>query len=64
VLIIILGICQVTDGLRTKNTRKSYQTAFDQFLRDVAKTKDLQILLDHKPKVLEQMIIGYIENLG
>ena len=27
------------------------------------KTTDLQVLLDHKPKVIEQMIIGYIESL-
>jgi hypothetical protein len=32
-------------------------------LRDGAKTQDLQVLLEHKLRVLEQMIIGYIENL-
>ena len=58
-------IYQVTDGLRSKHTRKAYQIAFNQFLKDGAKikTSDLQVLLDHKPRVLEQMIIGYVENL-
>jgi site-specific recombinase XerC len=56
-------IYQVTDGLRSKHTRKAYQIAFNQFLKDGAKTQDLQVLLDHKPRVLEQMIIGYVENL-
>jgi DNA/RNA-binding domain of Phe-tRNA-synthetase-like protein len=51
-------IYQVTDGLRTKHTKKTYQAAFKQFLRDGAKTQDLQVLLDHKSRVLEQMIIG------
>ncbi len=56
-------IYQVTDGLRSKHTRKAYQIAFNQFLKDGAKIRDLQVLLDHKPRVLEQMIIGYVENL-
>lgn len=56
-------IYQVTDGLRAKHTKRTYRNAFGQFLRDGAKTTDLQLLLDHKPRVLEQMIIGYIESL-
>lgn len=56
-------IYQVTDGLRSKHTKKAYRTGFNQFLKDGAKTTDLQVLLDHKPKVLEQMIIGYVEGL-
>lgn len=56
-------IYQVTDGLRSKHTKKAYQIAFNQFLKDGAKTIDLQVLLDYKPRVLEQMIIGHVENL-
>jgi hypothetical protein len=62
-MIMMIRIYQVTDGLRSKDTKKAYRVAFEQFLRDGAKTSDLQVLLDHKPKVLEQMTIGYIENL-
>jgi integrase len=54
----------VTDGLRSKHTKVNYYYAFKQFLRDGAKTEDLQVLLDYKPKVIEQMIIGYVEMLG
>lgn len=56
-------IYQITDGLRSKHTKKAYQIAFNQFLKDGAKTSDLQILLDYKPRVLEQMTIGHVENL-
>ena len=49
--------------MRSKHTKKAYQIAFNQFLRDGAKTSDLQVLLDHKPRVLEQMVIGYVESL-
>ena len=55
-------IYQITDGLRSKHTKEAYRIAFEQFLREGAK-KDLQVLLDHKPKILEQLIIGHIENL-
>lgn len=53
----------VTDGLKSKYTKRDYRLAFNQFLRDGAKTTDLPVLLDYKPKIIEQMIIGYIENL-
>lgn len=51
----------VTDGSHSKHTKINYRLAFDQFLRNGTKTTDLQVLLDYKPKVLEEMIIGYIE---
>jgi hypothetical protein len=54
---------EITDGLRSQYTRRVYRLAFEQFLRDGAKTSDLQVLLDYKPKVIEQMVIGYIEML-
>lgn len=56
-------IFNVTDALRSKHTKVNYGLAFKQFLKDGAKTQDLQVLLDYKPKVIEQMVIGYIENL-
>lgn len=52
----------VTDGLGSKYTER-LRYAFAQFQRDGAKTTDLQVLLDYKPRVLEQMTIGYIEHL-
>ena len=54
-------IYQVTDGLKSNYTKRDYGYAFKQFLRDGAKTQDLQVLLDYKPKVIEQMVIGYVE---
>lgn len=56
-------IYSVTDGLRSKHTKTNYRLAFKQFLKDGAKTQDLQVLLDYKPRIIEQMVIGYIENL-
>jgi integrase len=56
-------IYNVTDALKSKYTKRDYGYAFSQFLRDGAKTQDLQVLLDHKPRVIEQMLIGYIELL-
>lgn len=53
----------VTDALKSKYTKRDYGYAFSQFLRDGAKTQDLQVLLDHKRRVLDEMIIGYIEML-
>ena len=56
-------IYQVTDGLKSNYTKRDYGYAFKQFLRNGAKTQDLQVLLDYKPKVIEQMVIGYVEML-
>ena len=56
-------IYQVTDGLKSNYTKRDYGYAFKQFLREGAKTGDLQVLLDYKPKVIEQMVIGYVEML-
>ncbi|MPZ08242.1 MAG: hypothetical protein GEU26_17815 [Nitrososphaeraceae archaeon] len=58
-----LRIYLVTDGLRSKHTKTVYRLVFNQFLREGAHTTDLQVLLDHKPRVLESMIIGYIEGI-
>ena len=52
-------IYNVTDALKSKYTKRAYGYAFSQFLRDGAKTQDLQVLLNHKPRVIEQMLIGY-----
>jgi integrase len=53
----------VTDGLRSKHTKTNYRLTFNQFLKDGAHTTDLQVLLDYKPRILESMVIGYIEGL-
>jgi integrase len=53
----------VTDGLRSKHTKIVYRVAFNQFLREGAHTTDIQVLLDYKPRVLESMVIGYVEYL-
>ena len=56
-------IYKVTDDARSKHTKKVYGTVFNKFLREGAHTTDLQVLLDYKPRVLESMVIGYIENM-
>ena len=53
----------VTDGLKSKHTKRVYGVLFNQFLRDGAHITDYQVLLDHTPRVLESMVIGYIEKL-
>jgi hypothetical protein len=50
----------VTDGLGSKYTKRDYGYAFAQFQRDGAKTTDLQVLLDYKPRVLEQMTMDIL----
>ena len=47
----------------TKDTKRAYHFAFEQFKKDGAKTSDLQVLLDYPPRVIEQMIIGYVEKM-
>jgi hypothetical protein len=53
----------VTDGLKSKHTKRVYSVLFNQFLRDGAHITDYQVLLDHTSRVLESMVIGYIERL-
>src|SRR5688500_3154229 len=51
-------IFQVTDGLRSKYTKRAYHLAFNQFLREAQRLK-----LDFKPNVVEQIVISYFEML-
>jgi hypothetical protein len=53
----------VTDDARSKHIKRVHGTVFNQFLREGAHTTDLQVLLDYKPRVLESMVIGYIEHM-
>ena len=39
------------DYVRSTRELKAYQLAFKQFLKDGAKTQDLRVLLEDKPKV-------------
>ena len=52
----------VTKGLRSQHTRASYQSAFRQFKKYVD-MQDERILINYKPSVIEQKIIGYLEML-
>lgn len=58
-------IYQVTDNLYSKYTKRAYQIAFNQFLTYGAKikTQDVKVLLDKKPREIEAIIIGYIEDM-
>jgi integrase len=56
-------IYDVTAGIQSKHTRATYQHNFDRFLNKI-NIHDLQVLLDFSPKVIKQMITGYIHYLS
>ena len=57
-------IYQVTDGLKSNYTKRDYsRLCIQTILEKRCQTQDLQVLLDYKPKVIEQMVIGYVEML-
>ncbi len=53
----------VTEGLRSRYTKASYQSAFRQFKKYVG-IEDERILINYKRSVIEQQIIRYIEKLA
>jgi hypothetical protein len=56
-------IYPVTDGLQSPYTKATYKVAFDHFLEQTAHTRDLQVLLDYSPKVIESLIIEHVIHL-
>ena len=53
----------VTEGHRSKHTSASYQSAFKHF-KKYMQIEDERILANLKTSVIEQKIIGYMENLA
>jgi hypothetical protein len=51
-------IYPVTEGVRSAYTKQAYKTSFNRFLNLIG-IHDLLVLLDLKPKVVEQLIIKY-----
>ncbi len=56
-------IYQVTDGLKSPDTGRTYRHAFKHFIEITVKNDDLQALIDTKPSVIESKIISHIEYL-
>lgn len=56
-------IYQVTDGLKSSDTKRTYRHAFKHFIQVTVKNDDLQALIDTKPSVIESKIINHIEYL-
>ena len=53
-------ICVITDGLRSKYTKISYRVAFNHFLDETIKHRDLRALLNTKQSVVESKIIDHV----
>ena len=56
-------IYQVTDGLNSPDTKRTYHHAFKHFIEITVKNDDLQTLIDTKPSAIESKIISHIEYL-
>jgi integrase len=56
-------IYQVTDGLKSPDTVRTYRHAFKHFIEITVKNDDLQALIVTKPSVIESKIISHIEYL-
>jgi integrase len=56
-------IYRVTDGVKSPQSKKTYDSVFNDFLRTTVKSFDLRALLDLKPSVIESKIISHIEYL-
>jgi hypothetical protein len=52
-------IYPVTEGNQSSHTKVAYKNSFNRFLRNIP-IKDLQVLLDQGPDVLNPMIIKYV----
>lgn len=50
----------VTEGLRSKYTKASYESAFRQF-KKFMEFQDERVLANYKPSIIEQRVIRYIE---
>lgn len=53
-------IYDITDGLKSKYTKISYRVAFNHFLDETIKHRDLRALLNTKQSVVESKIIDHV----
>jgi site-specific recombinase XerC len=56
-------IYQVTDGLKSLDTIRTYRHAFKHFIKITVRNDNLQALIDTKSSVIESKIISHIEYL-
>ena len=56
-------IYQVTDGLKSSDTKRTYRHAFKHFIEITVKNDDLQALVDTNAYAIESKIISHIEYL-
>lgn len=56
-------IFQVTDGLKSPQTKVTYRVAFERFLKVTVKNDNLRALLDTKQNVIESKVIDHIIHL-
>ncbi len=54
-------IYQVTDGLKSSDTKRTYRHAFKHFIEITVKNDDLQALVDTNAYVIESKIISHTE---
>lgn len=53
-------IYEVTDGLKSSDTVRTYRHAFKHFIEITLKNDGLHALIDAKPSVIESKIISHI----
>ena len=58
-----LRIFDVTEGLKSPQTKQTYRLAFEHFLKVTLKNDDLRALLDTKQNVIESKVIDHIIRL-
>lgn len=56
-------IYQVTDRLKSSDTKRTYRHAFEHFIEITVKNDDCQTLVDTNAYVIESKIISHIEYL-
>lgn len=56
-------IFDVTEGLKSPQTKQTYRLAFEHFLKVTLKNDDLRALLDTKQNVIESKVIDHIIRL-
>jgi RecG-like helicase len=59
----VTRIYDVTEGLKSRDTKKVYQCAFNHFLEVTIKNQDRRALLNTKQSVVEGKIIDHVNHL-
>jgi integrase len=57
------SIFDVSEGLKSPQTKRAYQSAFQHFLKVTIKNDDLRLLLDMKQNVIESKVTDHIIQL-